>query len=278
MTQDERLKVCSTCKNKRVTKDHETVCALTKEAPAFEVSCPSYSFKDSEPSYGGGGTSSWRMILSILIICIALVRIAVRCNKSDRRESMYQNTYQDYYGQQMQSNEARSAVRDVQSSSRDQMSMLSEEDKELLGVHSVKKDSIIHLSKKLDFIAPSGNYIMKNLMVDELKIVMREPQNYMILVHKFPASDTLINYWKNYRSAIANETLKTKVSATEDPSGQKDYFNYTIENGISKSNGRARIYNDGKFAYILQCEHPGKEMDAITTHLQIMEGRCMLVK
>jgi hypothetical protein len=181
MQQSERLKICATCKNKTIDKEHQTICKLTKLPPDFEDSCPTYAYKEVETYDSGSGGIGWRTILSIGLICLGLVRIAVRCNKNQSRDRSGYH-YEDSYDYGSSRQEVERALADVGAESNRNSRQITEREARAFGLLPVKRDSVVKLSKNLSYLIPTGSFTKQENVSEVLPVYYIEPQQYMVLV------------------------------------------------------------------------------------------------
>ena len=277
MDHNARLKICATCKNKMITKDHETVCKLTQQPPAFEDSCPSYSYKEVagfETANGGG--ISWRTILSIILICVGLIRIAVRCNRNDRRQNSYQ--YESPYENQGRSAEVERALSDVGAEYGKSLPALSAAEARSEGLFPLKKDSLIKITKKLSYIMPGSSFTSSDVLSESVPVFYVEPQRYEVMMVRVTSGDNILDEWQSFRMIMAaSGETKSNIERQMDVDSD-DRFNYSITNVMGKVNGAGKIVKEGKYAYVLVCEHPLKTKDQVKSHFDIIEKSYLVKK
>ena len=94
-----QLEFCKKCVNKSFSSSQGVVCGLTSEKPTFVSTCPDF-VKDAKEERriakqqaeaaaasdyvdeSGNSVSGWRILWSVLIFILVMIRIAVRCSNN----------------------------------------------------------------------------------------------------------------------------------------------------------------------------------------------------
>jgi hypothetical protein len=275
MNHSERLKICASCKNKVLGKNHETLCRLTQAEPNFEDSCPTYAYKEDNSIESGGGIS-WRTILSIVLICFGLVRIAVRCNKSNNRERGY--SFSDgRYENEMRQAEVERALSDVGVENNNSLPPLRQAEAKQMGLRQLKRDSLVKITKSLSYLIPTGSFANEEDLGNNLPIYYMEPQRYFVSMFRVPAGDSALSEWHLRRLLITTGEYKNTLTERR-LEGTNDAFSYTLSNVANVSQGFGKIYTDGKYAYVLSCEHNMKTSAQVKEHFDILSSSAVIMK
>ena len=92
MTTEERLRFCNLCKNRKMSLQQGLLCKLTDKQADFEGSCAKF-YPDSENTISSASntpyqeakvtdeTPTWRIVLSVIIAIIAVVRLIAVLNR-----------------------------------------------------------------------------------------------------------------------------------------------------------------------------------------------------
>lgn len=259
-----------------INKDHETVCRLTQQPPAFEDSCPSYAYKETaEYQTSDGGGSSWKIILTILLVCVAIVRIAVKCNRNDRRQSS--SPYESVYENQRRSAEVDRVLSEVGAETRQTETIISAAEARREGLYPLKKDSLIKLNGKLSYIMPGSSFTSIDVLSERVPVYYIEPQRYEVMMVHIDSEVDVLKDWESFRMMMASLEAKSTLEKEMDP-GSEDRFTYSITNVMGKTNGAGKIIKEGKNAYVLVCEHPLKSKDQVKSHFDILEKSYLVKK
>lgn len=90
-----QITLCKQCKKRSFSSTNGIVCSITSEKPTFEIHCPVFEKDEKEEKRvrerqameaaeametAEGGSSPIRVIFSILIFILVIIRIALRCS------------------------------------------------------------------------------------------------------------------------------------------------------------------------------------------------------
>lgn len=270
ITREEQLKYCSVCKHRAIGPDYETICKLTNAKADFDPTCPKYDFDENvfnnNSSYtsGGGGASSWRIVLGIIVLVIALVRLGMTCNRMNERSSNRRT-----------SEEIESMMDDIKRRNNDLTQSFPEDMKQELGMELTEGIVEKNIDNFMTFRVPGQWYIIENITNDTTRLVIRDKRNYMASIAKIPLSKNTMEDWKKIRHEASNLVIQSKVSYT--PLGE-DLFEYRIQNSLMTTNGCAKIYNDTKYAYIIQCEHFSLPITNVRKLFDQIVKECVILK
>lgn len=256
MISENQLKVCRMCKHRNVTEFRGMVCKLTDAIPSFENQCPTFEYDESRPeaTYGAASSSSsssnypaWKVILSVLIAIVSIIRLANTCSKKEAVEK--NNMLQlDAIREEMQA--------------QDQMGTIGTEAAEELGLKQVAQDSTVVIDTNLKVTIPGRYYVLSNLSDDKnVVLFMRSTFNENIVVYKMETSlQNLQEDWKNIRESNTKDLMESKAYPY---SIENNVFNYKIENDLIPINGKAKIFQKNKTFYVVQFESSNKNVKDI---------------
>ena len=251
MIKPEQLKYCQICIHRKLDFDKGMQCKLTNDFPTFANTCPTFeldefakSKNDSKPKYNNSAESSglgWRTVLSVILMVIALIRLASTCSKiSDNRNSRNNfNSEMDGMIEQIQ----------TQNKYRDQMIDLDMETRYDLGILRIQSDSLIFINKTKQLLLPSGYYYMKISEAPEIVFTGRDNRNSNIVVYKLKKEGTKkpAAIWKEFRSGIVNNVIESKISYKN---LNNDDFEYAIDMSLVVINGYAWVEEKEGYWYI----------------------------
>lgn len=269
ITREEQLKYCSVCRHRGIGPDHETICKLTNAKADFDPTCPKYDFDENvynnNSSYtGGGGASSWRIVLGAIVFIIAIVRLGMTCNKMNNRASNNPSNAQ-----------IEAMMDDIKSRNNDLTKSFPEDMKQELGMELTEGIVEKSIDNFMTFRVPGKWYIIENITNDTTLLIIRDTRNYMASIAKIPLSKDIPEAWKKIRYEASNLVVKSSVTYT--PKGE-DLFDYHIQNSLMTINGCAKIYKDSKYAYVFQCEHFALPIDNVRKLFDQMVKECVILK
>ncbi|WP_438966496.1 hypothetical protein [Flavobacterium sp.] len=256
MIKPEQLKYCQICIHRKLDFEKGMQCKLTNDFPTFENTCPTFeldefakSKNDSKPKYNNSDDSSgpgWRTVLSVILMVIALIRLASTCSKINDNRSSRNNFDSEMNGmiEQIQR----------QNKYRDQINDLDRETRNDLGILKMQSDSLISISKTKQLLLPSGYYYMKISEAPEIVFTGRDTRNSNIVVYKLKKEGTKkpAAIWKEFRSRIVSDLMESKVSYK---SLNNDDFEYALDMSLVVINGYAWVEEEGDYWYICQFEN-----------------------
>ncbi|MFC4740502.1 hypothetical protein ACFO3U_10910 [Flavobacterium ponti] len=271
MITPEQLKYCQICNHRKLDFDKGIQCKLTDASPTFEKNCPTFDLdenakikNDSKQSYSSSNNSQesglgWKVALSFIIAVIAVIRLAVTCNRVSENNSSNSN-----YKREMEN-----MIQKLQENAKyqDQMPALDFETRQELGINQMTSDSLIQITNTRKLLLPKGYYIFENLTNSDIVFLGRDTQNSNIAIYKIKKEPNIrpSQLWKKMRSGIANTTIDTELFTKN---LNNDDFEYTLKNGITATNGYAWVFEEDGYWFICQLENSHDSKDQ--THLKSM--------
>lgn len=254
ITREEQLKYCEVCQNRAVGPNHETICQLTNAKADFDPTCPNYVYdkyatKDGNYDSSDSGTSSWRIILGVIVVVLAIIRWGIRCNRMN-----------DHSSNDRSSEQIEALMEDIKRRNQDHAASLSAEDRAELGMSLTTEESEKNIDKFMTFRVPRNWYIFENLTDEKTKLIIRDKNNFMVCVAKLPLSNDVKESWKKMRLEASNQIVESTLTYN---SKGDDLIEYSIKNSLMNTKGYAKIYTHKGFAYFFQCEHSSKSLSEV---------------
>ncbi len=266
LTDKERLNICKTCKKKKFDPESGLLCSLTDRKPDFLMTCDDYEVdpiekekqirieKQRSQSQAPKESSSfsWRTLLSVVIAIIAIIRLANTCNKLDTRSSNNRSDYRSTF---------------VENEYTDQMSQISMDMKEELGVKYISRDTLLDLDENLQFLLPKNSYLFEEMTNEHVIFFGRNKLNCNMAIYKFPKplDDTPEKIWYNFRKAATDELMDTEITYRD--AGQ-NRIAYNLKNSLLEINGKAKFIDKDDYLYIYQFEGSLKNIGLIYDHFK----------
>ncbi len=180
--------------------------------------------------------SSWRSLLSILLLVIAVIRLVVTCSKSDTAPTPLNDVLENNSRELIEAS-IRSAKMSQENSndflyhSYQSLDSLSEQQQRQNYVTKLSKDSLVTIDLSSKIVVEKNNFIQNN-HDDTLRMAFKTPKDVTIFIHDLESTKGITDNFKalkkNCQLKIDKSTFNTKSFET---------LSYSISKENKKVNG-----------------------------------------
>lgn len=193
----------------------------------------------------------WKIVLSIALTLIGVIKLAVTCSQSSNRSSYSSNSYEntnslfDRYGSTQESAIDKQKSNDLFYESYDSISKLNDSERTSFHVSKVKKDTLLPLDLTSKINIESKSFVQKNYD-DSLKLAVKLPDNTSIFLHTYDSQADLLENFK----ALKKNREPGKISTEVDDKSSK-IISYSYKYKDKNYNGCALLAKgEGHFTSI----------------------------
>lgn len=193
----------------------------------------------------------WKIVLSVALTLIGVIKLAVTCSQSSNRSSYSSNDYQstnslfDRYGSTHESKIDNEESNNLFYENYDSIKKLTNSERASYHVVKVKKDTLLPLDLTSKINIESKSFIQKNYD-DSLKLAVKLPDNTSIFLHTYSSQADLLD---NFKAIKKNKGIGKISTEVDDKSSKIVSYSYKYKD--KNYNGCALITKgDGQFSSV----------------------------
>lgn len=211
----------------------------------------------------GEGSSTVKILLSIVGVIFFIARIAMRCsndNNDYQATTQYENSeYSQAINKALieQQREASSEAKDFLYMSYKELDTISDDEKYAAKVIKLDKDSTVYIDLQTKINVLKGSYF-QNLHNDSLQMAIKTPDDVDIFIHSFEKETDLENCFKEIKKSkkLRNYVVDINKENTK-------LFSYEILPNDKKLRGYALAVEKENYATFIEFESSKKSKDEI---------------